>query len=154
MPTNPAIRGHFPSAYSLYQRMQTFLSIGSFIIHTSPGLCPVLLYSSSQSFPFLSRVGRGEVSKNKRLKCPFQHRGKLGLREMKPACLRKAASYFLRVTELLLYARLYTRSGSENFHQKVLDNKYFKLCKSYHLCCNYSTLQLQSETSSRQYIKE
>ena len=68
MPTNPAIRGHFPSAYSLYQRMQTFLWIGSFIIHTSPGLCPVLLYSSSQSFPFLSRLGRGEVSKNKSLR--------------------------------------------------------------------------------------
>lgn len=36
-----------------------------------------------------------------------------------------------------------------NFFLKELDNKYFGLCKSYCLCCNYLTLSLYSESSHR-----
>lgn len=51
-PTNPAIRGHFPSAYTLYQRVQAFLLIGSFISHTSTVFIQL-------EFSFSEQIGEG-----------------------------------------------------------------------------------------------
>lgn len=73
--------------------------------------------------------------------------GKLSLKEMN----QLAHGTF---PELLLYARLDTGSGSENFYYKVPGSQYFKLCKPYCLCPYYSTLQLCYKSSHRQYIKQ
>lgn len=39
--------------------------------------------------------------------------------------------------------------SSTNFLCKGLDGKCFKLCRSYSLCCNYSTLSLEHKSIHR-----
>ena len=58
------------------------------------------------------------------------------------------------INEMLYYAQLYSNARVGFFSWNEPDNKWFQISWPHSVCCNYSTLPLQCESSHRQYIKD